>query len=135
MLQTYVRYVHIFKVCKFFQTAILKLFWSHFAKTACKVANQNNFNYLKRILFSDKFSFQRCIICLCLWGCRAPPPSCILQKCVFMHGSVFLSSLLPVYSLSFSKPQSGNQKLNDPPSRKIAFLFNYLRGSNIFTCM
>ena len=44
-------------------------------------------------------------------GLVAPPPSRILQKCVFMHGSVFrLSSLLPIYSLPFIKPQSGNQR-------------------------
>ena len=44
-------------------------------------------------------------------GLVAPPPSRILQKCVFLHGSVFrLSSLLPIYSLPFIKPQSGNQR-------------------------
>ena len=101
-----------------------------------KLQNQNIFQISKKTsLISDIFSFRRCIIYVYTStvfkgmgegagrGCPTPPPSCILQNCVFVHRSVFrLLSLLPIYSLSFTKPKSETQKLNESPSRKTGFL-------------
>ena len=65
-------------------------------------------------------------------GFPAPPPSCILQKCVFMHGSVFgLSSSFPYVVSLLLNPSLGTMKLSKSPSRKTGFLFSYLGGSNI----
>ena len=62
-------------------------------------------------------------------GCPAPPPFGFLQKCVFMHGSVFrLSGLLLIYSLFLLYLSLGTKNLNET-----GFLFNYHRGSNILT--
>ena len=54
------------KGLEFFQTTEESNF-DHFTKIAHKVA-KSEFFQISRVLISDKFSFQRCIICLCYFN-------------------------------------------------------------------